>query len=172
MSTVAEKRGMMGTLKTFDAASHSVYDTKGKDAMIKFLNNTLPKQFRTIENSNQFGIDLLTLNELDKVVYCWEIEVRHGNWRGDVDFPFREINCIERKDYQWRKDQKMLDQIPHQMNNEYDVFYVQMNDLCNRAVFIDGNKILKYDLKQWANRKAEGEYVRQVPISETTQVRI
>ena len=172
MTTVAAQRGMMGTLKQFDSASHAVYDTKGKEAMIKFLNDTIPTQFRTIENPNEYGIDLLTLNEFDKVVYCWEIEVRHGNWRGDVKFPFNEINCIERKDYQWRKDQKMLDQIPYKMNSEYDVFYVQMNDLCNRAVVIEGNKILQHNLKPWANRKADGEYVRQVPINETTQIKL
>jgi len=37
---------------------------------------------------------------------------------------------------------------------------------------IDADKILDYPLKQWHNRKALGEYVRQVPITETIQTRV
>ena len=127
---------------------------------------------KSIENPNQYGIDLLTLNEYDMVVCCWEIEVRHGNWYGDVKFPFSEINCIERKDYQWRKDFSFIDKIPFKLANNFKVSYVQMNRECNRVVLIDSETILKYPLKPWANRKANNEYVRQVPIDKTVQIRI
>lgn len=170
---VNEQRNMMGTLKAFDRSEHNVYDTKGKEAMIKLLNRKLSKfDLKTIENPNQYGIDLLTVNSLNKVVHCWEIEVRHGNWQGDISFPFREINCIERKDYQWRRDNEFLKKIPLEMANNYKVSYVQLNKECTRAVIIEGDTILKYPLKQWANRKATNEYVRQVPISETVQIKI
>jgi hypothetical protein len=164
---------MMGALKKFDRADHATYDSKGKDAMIKFLTRKLAEyELKTIENPNTFGIDLLTLNKYNKVMHCWEIEVRHGNWQGDVSFPFGEINCIERKDYQWRKEQEFLDKIPFEMAKDFKVSYVQLNKECTRAVIIDSETILKYPLKPWANRKAVGEYVRQVPIKETVQVKI
>ena len=169
--SVEQNRGMMGSLKPFERNEHNTYDSKGKDALIKFLSEKLPK-FKTIENPNQYGIDLLTLNEYNKVIHCWEVEVRHGNWQGDIPFPFREINCIERKDYQWKRAQEFLDKIPFDMAEKYEVSYVQLNRECTRAVIIDSSVILKYDLKQWANRKYSNEYVRQVPISETVQVRL
>jgi hypothetical protein len=168
---VEQKRNMVGSLKSFDVNDHKQYDSKGKLAMMDFLNRKL-KNFKTIENPNNYGIDLLTINEYNKVVHCWEIEVRHGNWQGDINFPFREINCIERKDYQWRKDQELFDKIPMETINDMKVSYVQLNKECNRAVIIDSTTILKYPLKPWSNRKGFGEYVRQVPISETLQVKI
>lgn len=170
---IEQQRKMMGALKSFDRSDHSTYDNKGKEAMMAFLNKKLSKfNLRTIENPNQYGIDLLTLNALDKVVHCWEIEVRHGNWQGDIAFPFNEINCIERKDYQWRREQEFIDKIPFKLAAEYKISYVQLNKECTRAVMIDSDTILKYPLKQWSNRKAEGEYVRQVPIKETVQVKL
>ena len=105
--TVAQSRGMQGKLKSFDQSEHNTYDKVGKDAFMCFLNSNrkmLERGFTTIENSNAYGIDLLTLNQRGEVVHCWEIEVRHGNWQGHIPFPFREINCIERKDYQWRRE--------------------------------------------------------------------
>lgn len=170
--SVEQKRNMSGVLKAFDHVEHATYDSKGKNAMLQYLNHTLGSTMKSIENSNNYGIDLLTLNEENKVTYCWEIEVRHGNWQGDRPFPYSEINCIERKDYQWRRDQSFLNKIPYTMADEYKVCYVQLNKECTRAVIIDGDDILKYPLKQWANRKAEGEYVRQVPISNTIQIRL
>jgi len=93
--TVANSRGMLGTLKKFDREEHKTYDQLGRDAMRKFIDKTLAsKGYHTIDNPNEYGIDLLTLNKNDEVVHCWEIEVRHGNWQGDVKFPFRDINCI------------------------------------------------------------------------------
>ena len=58
------------------------------------------------------------------------------------------------------------------MADKYKISYVQLNKECTRAVIIDSDTILKYPLKQWANRKANNEYVRQVPISETVQIKI
>ena len=168
---VEQRRGMIGTLKQFDANEHSVYDSKGKKAMLEFLNRKL-KTFKTIENPNNYGIDLLTLDTNNKVVHCWEVEVRYGNWKGDVSFPFSDINCIERKDYQWKRDPEFLKKIPFEMHEEYNISYVQLNDMCNRAVIIDSRTILKYNLKPWANRKSSNEYVRQVPIKETLEVRL
>ena len=167
----SEKRNMYGTLKSFDKAEHSKYDDLGKIAMIEFLHKRLPN-LKTVENPNRFGIDLLTFNTLDKVAHAWEIEVRHGNWQGDISFPFNEINCIERKDYQWRKDEELFQKIPFGVSSNLKVYYVQLNKECNRAVIIEGDTILEFPLKPWANRKAEGEYVRQVPISLTIQVKL
>jgi hypothetical protein len=169
--SIESSRGMAGSLKSFDKTEHNIYDTKGKNAMISVLNKHYP-QYKNIQNPDTYGIDVLTLNNKGKVVGCWEVEVRHGNWQGDVKFPFREINCIERKDYQWRRDQEFLDKIPYDMADKYKVYYVQMNKECTRAVIIDGDIILNYPLKSWKNRKADGECVRQVPISKTIQIKL
>jgi len=166
--SVETSRNMVGTLKTFDKAEHSQYDNKGKDALMKYLNS---QGETTIKNPNQYGIDLLTV-ENDVVKGCWEVEVRHGNWRGDVPFPFNKINCIERKDYLWRKDQELFDKIPFAVDSEAKIYYVQLNNECNRAVIIDGDTVLQYPLVSWDNRKTAGEYVRQVPISKCLQVKL
>ena len=170
--TVEAQRKMMGSLKAFDKNDHDEYDSKGKLAMMDFLNRKLGANCTTIENPNKYGIDLLTLNQKGEVIHCWEIEVRYGNWKGDVKFPFSDINCIERKDYQWRKDQELYDKIPYRVLDAATVAYVQLNNECTRAVIIDSKDILKQPLKPWANRKSSNEYVRQVPISETLQVKI
>jgi len=47
---------------------------------------------------------------------------------------------------------------------------VQLNKECTKAVIIDGSIILEYPLVPWNNRKAEGEFVRQVPIDKCKQV--
>lgn len=171
--TVATSRGMRGTLKKFDRVEHNTYDKKGRDAFRKFLNLQFEaKGYKTIDNANEHGIDLLTLNSDGEVIYCWEIEVRHGNWQGDVAFPFGAINCIERKDHQWRREKSFTSKIPNPLADEYGVYYVQLNKECTRAVIIKDKVILEHNLKPWSNRKAEGEYVRQVPLNRTTQVRI
>jgi hypothetical protein len=168
-----ETRGMLGTLKKFDREEHSTYDSAGREAFKAYANKAFKdKGWKTIDNSNEHGIDLLTLNEKNEVVICWEIEVRHGNWQGDKPFPFREINCIERKDHQWRKDSSFTSKIPEKLAKSYLVYYVQLNKECSRAVIIRGDTILQYPLKPWANRKASGEYVRQVPIDKTTQIKL
>jgi len=167
----AERRGMIGVIKKFDRADHIQYDQLGRDAMKEFLNKKF-EEFRTIDNPNVHGIDLLTLDNKEQVVHCWEIEVRHGNWQGDKNFPFREINCIERKDHQWRREESFTKKIPFNLHPKYQISYVQLNKECTRAVLIDSRKILEYPLKPWANRKSDGEYVRQVPISETIQIKL
>ena len=170
--TVEQRRGMQGKLKTFDQSEHDVNDKAGKDAFMRFLNanrKMVELGLRTIENRDAHGIDLLTLNQKGEVVHCWEIEVRHGNWRGHIPFPFREINCIERKDYQWRREQSFIKKIPHKLAPNYRVTYVQLNRECTRAVCIEDCTILQRNPIPWPNRKAEGEFVRQVPISMTTQ---
>lgn len=169
---ISEKRNMRGQIKQFDQQEHDLYDKLGKQAILKYLNAVLPSSLRSIENPNRFGIDLLSLNEDDQVRFCWEIEVRHGNWQNDTEFPFREINCIERKDYQWRKDYEFLKKIPYKLTNNCVVYYVQLNKLCTRAVFIKDSVILEHDLIPWYNRKSDNEYVRQVPISRTKQVNL
>jgi len=169
----AEQRGMTGTLKKFDANEHMLYDDKGKDAIIKFADRVLKgKNLTTVENPDIHGIDVLTLNSEGEVVACWEVEVRHGNWSGDKPFPFNEINCIERKDHQWKREKTFTDKIPYPLAKTYKVFYAQLNKECNRVVVIDADKILDYPLKPWANRKASGENVRQVPIKKTLQAKI
>lgn len=167
----AKKRNMKGTLKHFNRSEHRIYDTKGKNAILAYLPTLYNDQnLKHIENPNEHGIDVLTLNENDEVVACWEVEVRHGNWQGDRPFPFREINCIERKDHQWRKAETFTSKVPFKFADEYKVFYVQLNKECTRAAIIKGDTVLKYPLKPWRNRKASGEYVRQVPIYEVVQV--
>lgn len=160
---------MQGTLKQFDASEHAIYDIAGKTAMLAYLNSKIQK-YKTIENPNKYGIDLLTLDENNKVHFCWELEVRHGNWKEDTAFPFKEINCIERKDYQWRHDQEFYDKIPFQVSNNCIAYYVQLNKQCNRAVIIRDSIILQHELKPWANRKADNEYVRQVPVTSATEI--
>ena len=170
MHSAQAERGMQGVLKKFDKQEHLIYDDKGKDAVIRYVNNLLKnKNLTTIENPNAYGIDVLTLNSKQEVVACWEVEVRHGNWQGDVKFPFQDINCIERKDHQWKREKTFTDKIPYPLAENCSVYYVQLNKECTRLVVIDADKILKYPLKPWRNRKASGEYVRQVPISETLQ---
>jgi hypothetical protein len=170
---IEQKRGMSGNLKPFDRNDHTLYDSKGKQAFIKYLDGFLPQHLRTIENPNEHGIDLLTINKnTNKVVQTWEIEVRYGNWRDDTPFPFNEINCIERKDHQWRKSNEYLKKIPHPIEDDHQVCYVQLNAPCTRAVLIDSAIILDYPLKPWANRKGDGEYVRQVPVAKTIQIKI
>jgi hypothetical protein len=171
--SVAESRNMMGVIKKFDRVEHNQYDQLGRDAFRKFLDRAFVlKNVKTIDNPNEHGIDLLTLNQNDEVVHCWEIEVRHGNWQGDIKFPFNEINCIERKDHQWRRDKSFTSNIGYPLADKYKVYYVQLNRECTRAVIIDGDIILNYPLKSWKNRKSEGEYVRQIPVSKTVQVKL
>jgi hypothetical protein len=92
-------RNMTGVIKQFDADNYTVNDKKGRDAFRKFLNSLHKNGNKTTDNSNPYGIDLITLNNNNIVVKAWEIEVREQNWKGDIPFPFSEINCIERKEY-------------------------------------------------------------------------
>ena len=165
-------RNMRGVIKPFDSADHSRNDQRGRDMFRRFLNRLHKTGNRTIDNPDRYGIDLLTLTPDDVVVRAWEIEVREHNWKGDVPFPFREINCIERKEYLWRKDKEFYDKIPFSVDTDCQVMYVQINDACTRAVIIPGSVVLKYPLKPWSNRKCDGEYVRQVPVEKTIQVNI
>ena len=170
--TVEKSRGMIGSAKPFDKAEHDIYDPLGKSAMMGFLNKKLGKKFQltTIENPNKHGIDLLSLNKNGEVSHCWENEVRHGNWQGNVPFPFGDINCIERKDHQWRKEQSFVKNIPFKLSDNLKVYYVQLNKECTRGVIIDGDTVLKYDLKPWKNRKFDNECVRQVPVKEAVEI--
>ena len=158
---------MSGSIKEFDKDEHDIWDKKGKDAIIKFLVDGLAdKNLTVIENPNKYGIDILVLNDKNVVKAGFEVEVRYGNWVGDKKFPFGEINCIERKDYMWRKDKELYDKIPYKCSSSMILCYAQLNDLCNRVVIIQGDRILKYNKVKWSNRKSNNEYVRQVPLSE------
>lgn len=158
---------MIGTRKKFDLAEHNIYDVKGKDAVITYLNSVFKNEtLYSIENSNRYGIDILTLlKETDEVIAAWEVEVRYGNWAGEINFPYNTINCIERKDYLWQKTDRLYNGIPYKTAKDIAVFYVQLNKECTRAVVLNSKHILKYPLVAWTNRKAVGEYVRQVPAS-------
>ena len=166
----AASRNMKGVIKKFSKPDYDRNDRRGREALKPFLNKLT--KLRTIDNPNKIGIDLLTLNSKDQVVACWEVEVREGNWLKDTLFPFSTINCIERKEYQWRKEQEFLDKIPFELHKDCKVFYVQMNNLVNRCVIIDSSIILKHKLIPWKNRKSEDEYVRQVPVSLCKQYKI
>ncbi len=164
---------MIGALKPFDEKEHDTWDKKGKDALLQKLRKKIP-EYDHIENDNKYGIDVLSISKkTGKVVMAWEVEVRYENWKGDIDFPFDKINCIERKDHLWKRSQKMRNDIlPYEIADDALVVYVQMNNLCNRAVLIDGDIILKYKQIPWANRKANNEYVRQVDIFRTKQINL
>lgn len=170
----ALKRGMSGTLKQFDRNSHSKNDNRGKKAVLDYLSKRLGPYYKTIENPNIHGIDLITFNiDTNEIDYCWEVEIREDNWKKDERFPFSTINCLERKEYQWRKwDTEFVSKVPYKLSQDYKTFYVQVNNLCTRAVIIDGDVILDYPLVAWKNCKAEGEKVRQIPLYNTQQVRL
>jgi hypothetical protein len=171
MSNTVAQRGMTGTLKKFDGNVYRKNDTVAKNAFLKYLVELMP-EFEHIENPDVHGIDLLTLQD-GLVVACWELERREKNWVGDITFPFGDINCLERKDHQWRKAPTFTRHIDKPLAEDYNVYYVQMNDLCTRVAIIDGDTVLQHPLKEWRNRFVpEGEYVRQVPISKITQYKI
>lgn len=164
---------MQGTHKKFNAQLHQQTDAIGILATIRMLNKTLG-QFRHEQNRNQYGIDVLTFDSSNMVIAAWEVEVRVGNWKADVKFPFDTINCIERKDYLWQKHDKMIEQIDGVVNkNNFDVYYVQLNAPTTRACILKGEDILKYDKIKWSNRFVkDGEYVRQVPTSKAIQIKV
>lgn len=161
---------MIGTTKPFDKSDFELYDEKGRRALINYLTRELPSKVQVINNPNQYGIDVLVLLPDRKVIVACDVEVRYGNWYGDVQFPFDKINCIERKDHLWKMEKSFRDKIPFLLAENCKSFYVQLNKECNRAVIIDGEVILKQELIPWNNRKFQGEYVRQVPIGLTKQV--
>jgi hypothetical protein len=165
---------MLGVRKPFDKEMHDQTDEAGKNATLEFINRNLADKpnLRTIENPDQYGIDLLTLNEKDEVIACWEVEVRFGNWKGDRDFPFDTINCIERKDHMWKKENSFTDKIPFPVTSNCKVYYVQLNDLCNRFAIIESANVLKCRLRPWSNRFQQGEMVRQVPLKWVKQARL
>lgn len=163
---------MLGTVKPFDKADHDTYDKKGKKAFIDYLRTKLPEGYSAVENPNAYGIDILVLSPSNIVIVACDVEVRYGNWKGDVAFPFSKINCIERKDHLWKKEQSFLDKIPFQISKNCQVYYVQLNNECTKAVIIDGKIILEQEQIPWGNRKMVGEFVRQVPIELTKQVNL
>ena len=169
---ITASRNMKGSLKPFNSKNYSINDSKGKTAFRNFLNSLHKNGNRTIDNPNQYGIDLLTLNPSGVVVKAWEIEVRENNWTGNRTFPHELVNCIERKEYLWRREQEFYDKIPLEVDKACEVLYVQLNDLCTRAVIIPGSIVLKCRLKPWDNSYCSGEYVRQVPLSKTIQVNL
>ena len=80
MVNIADKRKMSGEIKKFDKVEHALWDTKGKNSMIDFLNKGLTKKnLKAIENPNEHGVDVLVLNSDDVVVSAFEVEVRYGN---------------------------------------------------------------------------------------------
>ena len=162
---------MVGVIKSFDRASHDKNDGIAKKAMIKFLNKHLP-HCENIENPDVHGIDVLSLRD-GVVVACWEVERRATFWKGNRPFPFNEINCLERKDHQWRNEYTFTSHIGFPIDSECIVCYVQINDICTRIAVIDGDVVLEHELVEWSNRYVKsGEYVRQVPISEALQYEI
>lgn len=165
---------MQGNRKPFDPALHARTDSPGKNATLKLVNRTLAhrKNLRTIENPDQHGIDLLTLNEKDEVVACWEVEVRLDSWEGDHDFPFDSVNCLERKDHMWMKENTFTEKIPFPVASNCEIFYVQLNNLCNRFAIIESEQVLKCRLRPQPNKKMHGEMVRQVPLDWVKQVRL
>ena len=156
---------MQGNRKPFDPALHARTDSPGKNATLKLVDRLLSHKsnLRTIENPDQKGIDLLTLNEKDEVVACWEVEVRLDSWKGDRSFPFDSMNCLERKDHMWKKEKSFTDKIPFPLTSDCEIFYVQLNNLCNRFAIVEAEQVLKCRLRSQPNKRMHGEMVRQVP---------
>lgn len=98
--------------------------------------------------------------------------MREWNWQGDIPFPFPTMNCLERKEYMWRRDQEFYDKIPFSVDSKCEVLYVQLNNLCNRAVIVPGTMILRHRLKPMQSHKNTGEYIRQVPVERTMCVKL
>lgn len=65
---MSNSRKMQGALKQFDASEHAIYDVAGKTAMLAYLNSKIQK-YKTIENPNRYGIDLLTLDETIRFIF-------------------------------------------------------------------------------------------------------
>ena len=168
-----KNRSMRGNIKPFSNHMHSVTDNQGKNALLSYLDRN-KIGFKNVSNPNRHGIDVLTLNDQDEVVIAWEVEVRNGAWKFDSNFPYSTINCIERKEYMWRKEEEFSNKIPYKIADNCNVYYVQMNKNCNRAVMLEGETILKYPLVRSFNKYAEQhnitEYVRQVPSKEATNI--
>jgi len=160
MTDKAVERNMKGTIKPFDAQLHDLTDKKGKLAFLSWLANT---ETKSIENPNQYGIDILSLDDEDRVIHAWEIEVRVKNWKYDGPFPYSTINCLERKEYMWRKGPEFKAKIPFDIHDKCLVSYVQLNKDCTRAVIVPGDVILDYPKVRTTNRFNTVEYVRQVP---------
>lgn len=165
---------MQGNRKPFDSALHARTDSPGKDATLKLVDRLLSHKsnLRTIENPDKHGIDLLTLNERDEVVACWEVEVRLESWEGDRSFPFDSMNCLERKDHMWMKKNTFTSNIPFPVTSNCEVFYVQLNNLHNRFAIVEGEQVLKCRLRPQPNKRQHGEYVRQVPTEWLVQKRL
>jgi hypothetical protein len=169
MTDTATERNMTGTIKPFDAQLHAVTDKKGKLAFLSWLSNHATKN---IENPDQYGIDILSLDNKNRVVHAWEIEVRVKNWMYDRPFPYKTINCLERKEYLWRKGPEFKAKIPFEIHDECKVSYVQLNKDCTRAVIVPGVVILDYPKVRTTNRFNTVEYVRQVPAVKAAHIRI
>jgi len=166
---------MQGKYKTFDPSLHNKTDKPGKDAALEFINRHLRSHnsnLRTIENPNRYGIDLLTLNEKDEVTICWEIEVRLA-WKGDRSFYFDTVHCPERKDRLWKQGEEFTNSIPFPLSSNCKLFYVQLNDLCNRVLLVDSKNILRCKLKHSPNKEiSEGEMFRNIPLKAVKELRI
>lgn len=173
MTDASVSRDMRGGIKRFDKNLHALTDKKGKTAFLSYLDTIyLASGHRNIENPNRYGIDVLTLNSDDQVVNAWEIEVRLCNWVGDLPFRYSSMNCLERKEYMWRKTKEFVDKIPFKVHNDCKVTYVQLNNLCNRAAMVDGDVILEYPRVRTVNKFRTEEYVRKVPINRVTQIKL
>lgn len=169
---ISSQRKMKGVLKKFDSIDHSKNDAKGRNAFRDFLNKLHKNGNRTIDNPNPYGIDLLTLNLSDVVIKAWDVEVRENTWIGEIKFPFSTVNCIERKDYIWRKEQELFNKIPFDVDKNCELSYVHLNNICTRAIIIPGQIVLRYKLVQLDNIKCSGEYIRRVPVNKTFQVKL
>mgnify|MGYP003522077913 FL=1 len=180
LDILAKMRDMKGTIKKFNIQSHRVNDKKGKVFALQILNQSQVliqklglENCNFIENENRYGIDLLAINNNNEIIAAFEVEMRTNIWKGDTDFPFSEIKCLERKEYQWRKTEEFFQKIPSKYNYHKDIktYYMQLNDIGNRSVIISGDEILKNKLVPWKTN-VTNEYARAVPLARCINVRI
>lgn len=178
LENLAKNRAMKGTIKKFNLKDFIINDNKGKLFALNILKEKkLQKDFHLencfiIENSNKYGIDLLAIKD-NIIIAAFEVEMRSNIWKGDKDFPFKEIKCLERKEYQWRKSEEFLKKLPKEyiVSENLKTYYMQINNLGNRAVIINGQDIFKYPLKHWKTN-FQNEYARAVLLNDCYLVRL
>lgn len=161
---------MYGTLKKFDPELYRITDKVSRMAVQQMLTTKLP-QLTHIDNPNQYGIDLLSVDEHGKVVYAWEVENRLGVWKEHrKNFPFSSVNCIERKiDMMQNWVYKIGKDL--QVDSNARPFYVQTRSDNKRCIIVAGAKVIAFGEYRvdWKNKYVNDgilEKVAQVPVSE------
>jgi hypothetical protein len=135
---------MKGEYKTFDKKLFQQNDPKSRDVVKTFLNK---KGIEVKDNSNQYGIDLISINGNIK----FEVE-RRLVWNR-YEFPFNEVNLLERKT---------------KFFTESNTYYIIVSKDYTRIGIINNSDIKKYmtetNLKESKNKfVSHGEMFYKLP---------